>query len=375
MSIAGTVQAAKNLYDQYYLKQPVEKVNLATKGDIRLTNLFCNSNIAAWSAKSAMSFAIISTLQNPSSRFSILFRNTCFYTVWVPTLMFIDHLTWAFAYPVLHWPVIGRLFHNALFDGAAGATRSLFDGGIKITADLLKKANLSNQKPELIIAFRLAFTAAKIAVPIFLAIVARKQLFDDVSLIKAVVQGVLQKQDWWCQIDERYYLSGIPLQHQKKELEKLGITHVLRVMEQEEIKQGILEPYKWAKDIWTMTIVIPSHQVITSKLINRAIASLNSATKILIHCESGNNRSAAIVAAHLLARKVVHLYEAALTIANLGNNEYKIEDDEIKKALALIIKDLQQKRPQISISALQQNEILTYIKQFITNQEPRAITN
>ncbi len=358
MGIATGVQIVSGIYDRYWLGQTQsEKTDLTTKGDIRLTNLFFNSNIASWGAKSLIALDMISTIQDPSGRASTLFRNGSYYAVWLPTCALIDHLTWAIADPLYHFPVLGRWFHSALFESVVDKASYVFNGAIKIAADFINKASVSTDGPQM----TTAFTAAKVAIPVFLAIMARKRIHYDISLILSVVQGVFHKQDWWSQADDQLYLSGIPLSHQATELSQLGIRHVIRVLDDFEMESGVIQPYEWpAKQVSVESMLASGLISVTPKLINQGVCRLRDARekhhnhKILIHCETGNGRSAAIVVAEMLANKISSEQRSVV-----------IAGEYIERSLEECIATLQKKRPQIHLNADQQQAIIDYIEEYV----------
>ncbi|KDQ61344.1 hypothetical protein JAAARDRAFT_149995 [Jaapia argillacea MUCL 33604] len=102
----------------------------------------------------------------------------------------------------------------------------------------------------------------------------------------------------------RLYLSGLLLAQDEDQLIKLGITHVLTVMELEPSFSARMEPR-----LRRMHVAIPDSSEAdilrylddTTEFIKTALE--NKEHKVLVHCAMGISRSATVVCAYLVATK------------------------------------------------------------------------
>ncbi|TFK74953.1 phosphatases II [Pluteus cervinus] len=105
-------------------------------------------------------------------------------------------------------------------------------------------------------------------------------------------------------ISSRLYLSDLLIAEDANELKRLGITHVVSVVElQPDIPETIPLEHRLHIPIADKSDVdILSHMETTTAFIGAAL-SANEANIVLVHCVQGISRSATIVCAYLVATK------------------------------------------------------------------------
>ncbi|RDB23888.1 Tyrosine-protein phosphatase yvh1 [Hypsizygus marmoreus] len=112
-------------------------------------------------------------------------------------------------------------------------------------------------------------------------------------------------------IAPRVYLSDLATACDSEELKRLGITHVISVLEYDiTIPDHIPEECKLQIRIADKSDVdILTHLPGTTEFITSALA-VNETNKVLVHCFQGISRSAAIVCAYLIATNGMLAHEA-----------------------------------------------------------------
>ena len=133
-----------------------------------------------------------------------------------------------------------------------------------------------------------------------LGIRMRKEMIYEISLLYTIYGG----NPWWTEINEHIILGAIPLKHQLETLQKLGVTHVITLLEPFELRPGIvtpIQPEQWqAAGIRHTLIKAPDFEGVKPNLIDQAVQLLknNPDAKFYIHCKAGRGRSATIVLCH-----------------------------------------------------------------------------
>jgi atypical dual specificity phosphatase len=115
---------------------------------------------------------------------------------------------------------------------------------------------------------------------------------------------------WWSIINDYIVLGALPLEHQIDKLKKLGITHVIAMIEPFEFEPGIVQPVQsrqWKKNgIGFKHIETPDFLGVPEAKIDEALKYIeaerrkNPNAKFYIHCKAGRGRSAAIVLCDLM---------------------------------------------------------------------------
>ncbi|KZP21058.1 phosphatases II [Athelia psychrophila] len=97
----------------------------------------------------------------------------------------------------------------------------------------------------------------------------------------------------------RLYLSDFFTARDEEEMEKLGITHMVSVMEAMPTKMPeMIRHHVPIQDRWTVDIL--QHLDGTTEFIREALAE-DPANKVLVHCFQGVSRSATVVCAYVIA--------------------------------------------------------------------------
>lgn len=118
---------------------------------------------------------------------------------------------------------------------------------------------------------------------------------------------------WWSIINDYIVLGALPLEHQIDKLKKLGITHVIAMIDSFEFEPGIVQPVQsqqWTdngiafKHIETPDFLgVPEEKIDEAdKYINDELQK-NPNAKFYIHCKAGRGRSAAVVLCHSMKTK------------------------------------------------------------------------
>jgi predicted protein tyrosine phosphatase len=158
---------------------------------------------------------------------------------------------------------------------------------------------------------------------LFLCLKMRKQMLYEISLLYTIYGG----NPWWTVINDNIVLGAIPLEHQLETLKKLGITHVITLLEPFELIPGIISPIQsdqWkAEGIEHTHIQAPDFEGVISNQIDQAVTLLDSTiqknpkAKFYIHCKAGRGRSTTIVLCDLVTRDNSNFPTKETTYAHL----------------------------------------------------------
>ena len=205
-----------------------------------------------------------------------------------------------------------------------------------------------------------ALTAYKIAVAVGILLVGialRHRFYYEISLIYTVCT----QRQWWHEISPDVVLGAIPLTHHVTQLKAQGITHVIALLEDFELEQGIVHPA--TANLWQQQGIAHIHtpvkdfQPIPIETIREVVERMqeirrsNPLAKFYIHCKAGRGRSAMIVLADRLSPWV--------------NNQ------QLQKRINQEILSLKAIRERVNLNAGQQAAIRAYCEQ----QQPKAGVN
>ena len=134
-----------------------------------------------------------------------------------------------------------------------------------------------------------------------LSLVYRKEIVYEVSLLYTI----LNRKDWWNEIDEQTVLGAIPLEQHLPQLKALGITHVVVLVELHELIKGLVRPI--SKELWEANgiecIHIPTQDFlgVPPEKLAEANTYITNAhkkdpkNKVYVHCKAGRGRSVSVV--------------------------------------------------------------------------------
>ncbi len=140
----------------------------------------------------------------------------------------------------------------------------------------------------------------------YLGLKLKKELVYEISTLYTIFGA----HPWWNEINKNIVLGALPLEHQIAKLKKLGITHVIAMIEPFEFEPGIVQPVQsqqWTDNgIEFKHIETPDFLGVPEKKIDEALKYIeaerqkNPNAKFYIHCKAGRGRSAAVVLCHLM---------------------------------------------------------------------------
>lgn len=163
-------------------------------------------------------------------------------------------------------------------------------------------------------------------------------------------------------IEDKLVVGGVPLLNwnHPQELKKMGITHVISIIEEKELKQKLLfNPIKPEKSRFWKLIPSPDNEAISPAHLTETLEwiknALNEKGKVYLHCKTGRGRSISAVLAFLV------LYGASYS------NEVKSIMEPIEhstpreKAEAIYEKYMKKYRPEVNINTKQWDSVTAYL--------------
>lgn len=135
----------------------------------------------------------------------------------------------------------------------------------------------------------------------------QKQLKNEWGLTKYLFQHVKGTFPWFSEIVKgQLFLGGLPLKNwgHEEELRKLGVTHVLSIVEKEEFAPKLVSfPVQREPNETWLHIPCADHKAVSKDDLGRSVQWIDEKIKqgnsVLVHCKSGKGRSVMAVIAYL----------------------------------------------------------------------------
>jgi len=119
-------------------------------------------------------------------------------------------------------------------------------------------------------------------------------------------------------ITPRLYLSDYGTARNSKELEELGITHIISVIEgKPDLPEVIPEIQRHHLSLPDTCETIIIHHLDTTTAFIREALEENETNKVMVHCMQGVSRSATVVCAYLIATSKLSAEESIARVQSL----------------------------------------------------------
>jgi atypical dual specificity phosphatase len=201
------------------------------------------------------------------------------------------------------------------------------------------------------------------------AVLARHRLIYDIS----VIYTALTQKQWWNEITDDLIVGAIPLVQHVPMLKEQGVTHVVTLLDDFELEQGLLNPATpelWKKyGIERLHVKTADFRGVPPQTIGkvlqhiRTVRETNPKAKFYIHCKAGRGRSAAIA------------------VADRAMHELRTQPVSVGTAQLVdqTIQELKRKRPRINLNAGQRATVIQFINGITpsvnASQFGRQVTN
>ncbi len=174
---------------------------------------------------------------------------------------------------------------------------------------------------------------------------------------------ILVRKDWWNRIDEHVVLGAIPLNEHLTPIKKLGVTHVITLLEGFETQKGVLHPVsseQWeAEGVIHKQFETADFRGVPSSILQTAVQYMTEELKknpnevFYLHCKAGRGRSASLAVAFKVAKKI--------TRSTILDPHSKIQTLSNKQLLVETVSGVKKQRPQISLNSKQLKTIEEFV--------------